>query len=116
MTSLSNDTTLSFAKALHRLLKDDWKEHLLEGTPIPTFEEVREAIEHHILTYFNYDGNLPYNGFDVLMYFSIQNGMPSKQPPPEVARTMLRQQAALEEITRIWLEISGIVDRSHTTH
>ena len=116
---LTNNTKLSFAKALYRTLAAQY-----EGSAVksPPFEEAREALVLHIDAYLAFPGNLPYNGFDVVRYFTARAavrgfpGKPGELPSVEIQAFMRGQQAMLEELTRLWMEMSGVKDATCQIH
>jgi hypothetical protein len=102
----------SFAKALYRILALDWEQQVGANNPdqpVPSFEVVQETIEVYVMAYLDHPGTLPYNGFDPVAYYTVRAG---SAPEPEGARAMLIQQAMLEELTRVWLEFSGVQDKT----
>jgi hypothetical protein len=102
----------SFARALYRLLALDHEQRggsNPASQPVPPFEAVQELIEGYITDYLDHPGTLPYNGFDPVAYYTLRSGTP---PPPEGVRSMLIQQTLLEELTRVWLEFSGVQDKT----
>jgi hypothetical protein len=104
----------SFAKALYRILALDWGQQVGANNPdqpvVPPFEVVQELIEVHIMAYLDHPGTLPYNGFDPIAYYTVRGAGSALEP--EGARSMLIQQAMLEELTRVWLEFSGVQDKT----
>lgn len=113
---MTNNTKLSFAKAMYRVLSAAYEGET--GTKSPPFEEAQEELVLHIEAYLAYQGNLPYNGFDVVEYFTARGaarGFPGT-PPVEIQTFMRQQQTMLEELTRVWMEMSGAKDATHTVH
>ena len=113
---MTNNTKLSFAKAMYRVLSAARKEET--GANPPTFKEAEEELLRHIEAYIVFPGNLPYNGFDVVEYFTkrgAERGFPGT-PPKDIQVFMNQQQTMLEELARVWMEMSNTKDATHPVH
>jgi hypothetical protein len=112
---LTNETARSFALALYRSMNVVEPPH--ESV---TFEKYEPALTAYVVAYFNYDGKLPYNGFDSAKFFMDKAGVPEEVQhslvPPSDRKSMAIQDAILMELCRIWLELSGLVDATYKIH
>lgn len=113
---MANDaTTRSFALALYRVML------AVEPPNVPiTFKMCEVPLMAYVNAYLDFDGKLPYNGFDGAKFFMSHAQIPEELQEfamsPKDRICMKTQDAVMAELARVWLELSGVKDTQHNVH
>jgi hypothetical protein len=109
-TTVNQQTTESFARGVYNVVSKAPQGY----RDVPKFEGATK--EHYVKlvnAYFNFDGNLPYNGWSSIKW-SLGELADGALERDKILFTLM--DAALQELTRVWMELSGVVDISHPVH
>jgi hypothetical protein len=95
-----------------------------QGPAPETFEACKDGLCAIVQGYLNYDGLLPYNGFSSLRFTEAHTRAQLAvlgHDPEDVAVVHNVQMfgivdAVLAEHCRVWMELSGVQDVTHSRH
>lgn len=107
---MNQQTTESFALGVYNVVAKMAHGH----RDAPKFEgPTKEHYVKLVNAYFNFDGNLPYNGWSSIKWVleELADGVCERDK-----NLFNLTDAALQELTRVWMELSGVVDISHPVH